>query len=190
MSNFIDKQVPRLKDLKAIYWYLYQTQWIPTQEIIKKIVLQIPTTFVGYDYTFDMGSNIYDIVGGQRDQIYPEIFNTLQEEVEEKKQSNLIEDIKDNNEEIKIQNEENIQNNIDSDDSEFDFEYLGTRAYLQSENINVISKNKAGKLQISYLMTGNSKEFIYDIIPVPGMYYMQQINEVYYCFYYFSLRKR
>ncbi len=177
ITNFIETQVPRDDDLEAIYWFFFQKVWLPLKEELRLSVRKIPTTFVAYDLTFDLGKNIYDRVGGKGGKKYPDLF--IGKETNDEKsalqnntniKNNQINQTNQNNDSIlyskMIPKDDNEEITMEID--EFKYKYPNKNKHLRPPNINIVTKKKAGQMVLSWLLTGSDREFVYDIDPVPG----------------------
>ncbi len=167
ITNFIETQVPRHADLDAIYWFLFEKVWLPAKEDLRVAVRKIPTSFVAYDLTFDLGANIYDTVSGKGPKKYPDLF--IGQQINEEK--TVFENKEDNNNTanddckmINLDENEEITMEID----EFEYKYSNKKKKYRLPNITLMTKKKASEMILSWMITGSDREFVYDIDPVPG----------------------
>ena len=108
-------------------------------ESLQKCIFKIPTKHVGYDYTFAIGSAIYDKID----------YNTISSQ-------DLLnkENMHDNNNDYSDDDDE------EKKDNDFNF-----------KPSNKIRK-KSSKLDTSWLITTNDKEFILSITITPGLVFI------------------
>ena len=114
----------RFKYIKSIYWYLWKYSWLPISKELRNVILQIPTTFIGYDFTFSNGKNVWDTIGGAREKKLSPIF--INDGDESQGESDIYSDTDDNDDngdngdDYKKEITDNKNNNTDEDEDSDD----------------------------------------------------------------------
>ena len=166
-TNISLHSILSIGDLKKIYWYLWEHVWLWCQKEVRVAVTMIPTTYIGYDITFDLGSNITDFLGGARMKTLPDIFENIADESNSDDIDNELADYSLSSSElsdIEIEDEDQDENKNENQDEDQE-----ENKERESAEFCLKKKQKRSKLLCQFLLTGNSMEFVYQILIFPGL---------------------
>ena len=150
--------------------------------------MKIPTTYIGYDFTFSNGKNVWDQIGLGGMKKLPAILRDSDDDSADDEYyqgEDGTDYIMDNEPEFETSDCESDldkeEYNSDTDNDSSMISSISDSSYNESKQndlddsiaadcLRLVKKRRRSKLLMQYFITGNDLEFIYDIIWYPGLY--------------------
>ena len=150
--------------------------------------MKIPTTYIGYDFTFSNGKNIWDHVGLGPMKKTPEILRDSDDENSDDaywQGADATNYVINNEQAFEISDCESDldkkEYNSDTDNESSTISSISDSSHPESkqndvddsiaaDDLRLVKKRRRSKFTIQYFLTGNDLEFVYDIIWYPGLY--------------------
>lgn len=149
LKAYINDSLPEIKHLNVVFKVLWITVWEPLIKEIRRLIFGITPTYIGYDFTFDNGQNVYDIVA----------YNENDDELKMNDNDDDYVEFVDNN--LNDSSDEGIDNLSD----------ISYSPQLPSKHApNPIKQRKSRcKIEMQYLLICHNLEFVIWIFPWPGI---------------------